>query len=170
MGKSDLREFGSRYDALILHRLNWGHHPDRRSPSWASTIVEQRSALTKRLRQSPGLKPHRQAEIAEAYPAARLEAQRSRQVAPLRFDEQPSHSSRLVGGDPPRALVPAHAQAWGAASKTQTDPADADPDAAAAAADADPDGDAGKAPAAAAAAVGGQERCRGAAHQPLGVL
>jgi hypothetical protein len=45
MGKRDRRAATNRTRVLILHLLKWAAQPDKRSPSWKTTIVEQRRRL-----------------------------------------------------------------------------------------------------------------------------
>lgn len=74
LGASQLRELYSRYDVLLTHLLKWQHRPERRTPSWRSTIRTQRTELARLLKLSPGLKSERAAALAESYAAARENA------------------------------------------------------------------------------------------------
>lgn len=74
LGASQLRELYSRYDVLLTHLLKWHHQPERRTPSWRTTIRTQRTELSRLLKLSPGLKSKRAAALAESYTAARENA------------------------------------------------------------------------------------------------
>lgn len=74
LGISQLRELYSRYRVLLAHLLKWQRQPEQRSGSWRATIRLQRDEIEKLLRTSPGLKPKRAVELAEAYAPARLDA------------------------------------------------------------------------------------------------
>ena len=56
VGKSEQRELASRMAVLLTHLLQWETQPERRGPSWESTIREQRRALLRRLRHTPSLR------------------------------------------------------------------------------------------------------------------
>ncbi len=88
LGISQLRELYSRYRVLLAHLLKWQHQPDHRTPSWRTTIRTQRDEIARLLRLSPGLKPKRQAELDDAYPAAREDAADETGLALERFPER----------------------------------------------------------------------------------
>jgi hypothetical protein len=56
--------------------LKWQLQPNRRSASWRNTIKLQRIRISRRLKESPSLKPVISANLAEAYQAGRLMALR----------------------------------------------------------------------------------------------
>jgi hypothetical protein len=58
----------------LLHLLTWDHQPERRSRSWRNSAMVQRNHVRKALRKNPGLQPHVDEAIAEAYEDARLDA------------------------------------------------------------------------------------------------
>jgi hypothetical protein len=70
MGRSEWSELENRLEVLLLHMLKWDFQPARRSRSWRSTMREQRNALRRLLRRSPGLKRNLETTIAEVYPDA----------------------------------------------------------------------------------------------------
>lgn len=74
LGIAQLHALYSRYVVLLMHLLKWQYQAERRSASWSATIRTQRREIGKLLRLSPGLKPRRPAELAEAYAAAREDA------------------------------------------------------------------------------------------------
>jgi hypothetical protein len=57
MGRRDRHELESRLTVLVSHLLKWRTQPDHRSKSWSGTIREQRRQISRRLRDSPGLRP-----------------------------------------------------------------------------------------------------------------
>ena len=73
MAKRDRREVFSRLVLLLSHLLKWEQQPERRTPSWNGTIVEQRRELRKLL-ESGTLHNHADAVFAEAYDDARRQA------------------------------------------------------------------------------------------------
>ncbi len=70
MANRDRRELMSRLRALILHLLKWRCQPEKRSGSWRSTVIEQRSRLEGLLEQSPSLKRTLPEMAGQVYPAA----------------------------------------------------------------------------------------------------
>lgn len=74
VGKSQLRELKSRLRVLILHMLKWEFQPDKRTPSWTYTLIEQRDEIESLLEDSPSL-AGRVLELAvERYDSARTGA------------------------------------------------------------------------------------------------
>ena len=56
VGKSEKREFVSRMGVLLAHLLKWSRQPTKRSPSWRSTIVDQRKRVALAIRGTPSLR------------------------------------------------------------------------------------------------------------------
>jgi Domain of unknown function DUF29 len=56
MGKNNRRELGSRLVVLLMHLLKWSYQPNRRSPSWATTVRDQRDEIEELLADSPSLR------------------------------------------------------------------------------------------------------------------
>jgi hypothetical protein len=56
VGKSQLRELGSRMSVLLAHLLKWQFQPERRSKSWINTIRTQRKEVMYVLGEAPSLK------------------------------------------------------------------------------------------------------------------
>ena len=65
-GKSQRRELISRLAVLLTHVLRWQFQPDRRSDSWVSTIVTQRTEILLLLDHSPSLKSDMDASVEKA--------------------------------------------------------------------------------------------------------
>jgi hypothetical protein len=70
MGRRDLKELNSRMQVLLMHLLKWQLQPDKRSPSWETTIVTQRIEIAALLQQSPSLRMRLQSELAGNYVGA----------------------------------------------------------------------------------------------------
>lgn len=56
MGASERRELLNRLQILLMHLLKHQFQPERRGKSWKLTIVHQRTAIERLLKQSPSLK------------------------------------------------------------------------------------------------------------------
>jgi len=56
VGKSERRELASRMALLLAHLLKWQYQPERRGSSWQRTIRDQRRAIARRVRRTPGLR------------------------------------------------------------------------------------------------------------------
>jgi len=65
--KGQKRELVSRLAVLLAHLLKWQYQLDRRSDSWVSTIVTQRSEIQLLLDDSPSLKSDLDACVGKAY-------------------------------------------------------------------------------------------------------
>lgn len=74
MGKRQSRDLASRLAVLVMHLLQWGYQPTRRSPSWQRTIHEQRRQLARLLTARPSLPPRLPLLLAESYLQARTKA------------------------------------------------------------------------------------------------
>ena len=87
MGQSQRRALTSRLQVLISHLLKWQFQPDKRSPSWESTIHIQRAEIADLLADSPSLRPQFKAFIERAYPKARQAARGETQLPIETFPE-----------------------------------------------------------------------------------
>ena len=76
LSRSDRRELRSRLTTLMLHLLKFQYQPERATPSWRLTILEQVAKIDELLEESPSLKP----AFAEFYPAAYGRARREASV------------------------------------------------------------------------------------------
>ena len=70
MGRSEWGELENRLEVLLMHMLKWDYQPARRSRSWKATLREQRNAIRRLMRRSPGLKRNLEATIVDIYPDA----------------------------------------------------------------------------------------------------
>lgn len=73
-GKNRQRELSSRLLVLLCHLLKWYYQPERRSPSWETTIQLQRAEIADLLADNPSLRPQLADFVTRAYPKARLAA------------------------------------------------------------------------------------------------
>ena len=74
LARSEKREIENRVNVLLMHLLKWAHQPAQRSGGWASTIIEQRARLLKRLQESPSLRGYPVEVLDEEYAIAREKA------------------------------------------------------------------------------------------------
>ena len=74
LGRSERYEVESRLGVLLVHLLKWQFQHAKRKPGWKSTIREQRSRITRRLKDSPSLKGYPAEILAEEYLLARSKA------------------------------------------------------------------------------------------------
>jgi hypothetical protein len=74
MGKNNRRELGSRLAVLLMHLLKWRYQPNRRSPSWATTVRDQRDEIEALLDDSPSLRPGVGETLSAVYERARRKA------------------------------------------------------------------------------------------------
>lgn len=70
LGNRDKRQVKNRLIVLIMHLLKVEYQPERSSPSWRKTILEQRQRLHFVLEDSPSLKVQIADFITDAYPYA----------------------------------------------------------------------------------------------------
>ena len=73
MARRDRREVSSRLAILLVHLLKWQFQPEKRTGSWRSTILEQKSEL-RLLLESGTLRNHAIESLAGAYQDARERA------------------------------------------------------------------------------------------------
>jgi hypothetical protein len=69
LAKNERRALQSRLAHLIQHLLKWQFQPEKRSTSWRVTIVKQRDAIARLLKESPSLQPGFAEQAADAYSA-----------------------------------------------------------------------------------------------------
>jgi hypothetical protein len=70
LGRTQQQQLQNRLAVLLQHMLKWEYQPERRSPSWAATMKEQRRRVNRLLAQNPSLKAELAATITEAYATA----------------------------------------------------------------------------------------------------
>jgi len=74
LGRSEKYEIESRLGVLLVHLLKWQFQPSKRKGGWRTTIREQRSRISRRLKDSPSLKSYPAEILAEEYAIARAKA------------------------------------------------------------------------------------------------
>ncbi len=74
MGKRERRSVKSNLTILLLHLLKWKYQPEKRSGSWAGSIVEHRRRIRDTLADSPSLKSHLEQVLPKAYTDATKQA------------------------------------------------------------------------------------------------
>ena len=76
MGASERRELLNRLQILLMHLLKFQFQPERRGKSWKLTIIHQRTAIERLLKQSPSLRRllEDQEELLDVYQKAVREA------------------------------------------------------------------------------------------------
>jgi len=78
MGRSERRELINRLRVLLAHLLKWEYQlatlsnrwAEFEGKSWRNTIIEQRSAITYLMKQSPGLRSFMDEAVREGYQEA----------------------------------------------------------------------------------------------------
>ncbi len=81
MGRGEKRDLVNRLSVLFLHLLKWQFQPGFRSPSWSSTVHEQRLKLRDHLADNPSLKAHLNEAMNRAYRLAIVGAARETGLA-----------------------------------------------------------------------------------------
>jgi hypothetical protein len=74
LGRSDKRELRNRLVTLMVHLLKLEYQPEKATPSWRGTIVEQARKIRELLEESPSLKPSLDGLVADVYRDARQQA------------------------------------------------------------------------------------------------
>ncbi|MGB7084671.1 MAG: DUF29 domain-containing protein [Phormidesmis sp.] len=67
MGRSEKRSLKSNLTVILLHLLKWRYQTERRSQSWAASIVEHRIRVRDALEESPSLNSYLDQIFAKAY-------------------------------------------------------------------------------------------------------
>jgi len=70
MGKLDRRAATNRTRVLLLHMLQWAAQPEKRSPSWRRTIIEQRYRLGAIFQDSGSLRVYVRDHLHDVYRGA----------------------------------------------------------------------------------------------------
>lgn len=72
MGRKEVSELRSRYSVLATHSLKGRFQPARAGRSWWTTILDQRIAIVRHMKDNRSLKSKADEVFAEAYADARL--------------------------------------------------------------------------------------------------
>jgi hypothetical protein len=99
MGISQLRALESRLTILLAHLLKWQFQPQRQTPSWQYTIIEQRKQVKKILKRSPSLKHDFNETLLDAYDSARRYSASETNLELEIFPEQCPYSVEQVLDD-----------------------------------------------------------------------
>jgi hypothetical protein len=75
LARSDRREIRNRLAVICEHLLKWAYQPEHRSGSWRGSVVEARDQIVRLVQESPSLRDHPAAVLAEAYPSGRRKAE-----------------------------------------------------------------------------------------------
>jgi hypothetical protein len=75
LGRGDKYEIEHRIEVLLLHLLKWKYQPEKRKAGWRATILEQRSRIERRIRESPSLRNYPSTILGDAYRVARARAE-----------------------------------------------------------------------------------------------
>jgi hypothetical protein len=70
MSRSEKDAIESNLIRVLQHLLKWHYQPQKRSPSWAYTIIEHSRRLNKAFKNSPSLKRHFDTVFDESYESA----------------------------------------------------------------------------------------------------
>ncbi|CAA2138527.1 DUF29 domain-containing protein [Methylobacterium bullatum] len=76
VGAEQYDKLESALEVLLMHLLKWDHQPERRSPIWALTVIEQRKRIEKLLRKNPGLTPRISEAVEDGFDLGRVRAAR----------------------------------------------------------------------------------------------
>ena len=76
LGRSDFKGFVSAIEIVLLHMLKWDHQAERRSPSWAYSILEHRRRIAQELADSPSYNSRIEGAVRRAYETASAAAAR----------------------------------------------------------------------------------------------
>jgi hypothetical protein len=69
-GRSERRSLESNLIVILLHLLKWQFHPEHRSGSWESSLIEHRRQIQEALGESSSLKPYLDTTFDKCYTAA----------------------------------------------------------------------------------------------------
>jgi hypothetical protein len=74
LGRSERRSFRSALLLLTQHLLKWQYQPEKRSPSWQTTIRTQRRQIAMMLEDNPSFKAWSPEALAKGYADGRKDA------------------------------------------------------------------------------------------------
>ena len=88
MARSQKKEIRSRLEVLVMHLLKWKYQPGRRTPSWKTTVFNQRHDLVELIAEMPSLGPYLREAFQNRYNAARLSAEAETGIAFVLFPDE----------------------------------------------------------------------------------
>ena len=74
VGRSERNSLRAYLALVLQHMLTWDHQPEKRTPSWATSIRIHRLHAGRQLRDNPGLKGQLPQLLADAYDLAVIQA------------------------------------------------------------------------------------------------
>lgn len=100
MGKRDRREVRSRIEVLITRLLKWQFQPELQTPSWRSTIREQRKQLRLVVGDSPSLGRILRVELPALYKSSIIDAIEETGLSADRFPSACAYTAeQILDGD-----------------------------------------------------------------------
>ena len=90
LGRKEVSELTARYTVLATHLLKQVFQPARAGRSWRTTILNQRIAIARHVKDNPSLKSKADEIFAEAYADARLIAASETGLPEKTFPVEPS--------------------------------------------------------------------------------
>ena len=87
MGRREARELNSRVQVVLVHLLKWQLQPKKRTSSWLTTLLMQRSEIEDLLGDSPRLRPRLLHDLPKSYARA---VKRAAVETGLRSDKFPA--------------------------------------------------------------------------------
>ena len=90
LASSERREIQSRLKQIGAHLLKFEHQPERATPSWRETIIEQADEIEAVLEASPSLRREMPDFMARAYARARRVASRETRLSLTTFPIAPT--------------------------------------------------------------------------------
>ena len=106
VGNEQYDKLESALAVLLMHLLKWEYQAEMRCRSWESTVREQRRRVERVLAKNPGLRPHREEALAEAYLDGRDRASAETNLPVVRFPQECPYTwdeimTRPIEYDPP---------------------------------------------------------------------
>ena len=89
LGRKEVSELRSRYTVLATHLLKQMFQPARAGRSWRTTILNQRIAIARHMKDNPSLKSKADEIFAETYADARLIASSETDLPEKTFPMEP---------------------------------------------------------------------------------
>jgi hypothetical protein len=86
----------SNLRVLLMHLLKHQYQPDKRSPSWCSTIIEHRLGLANAFEESPSLKTYFLENFDKTYQKARMQAALETELPLATFPQHCPFNADLV--------------------------------------------------------------------------
>jgi Domain of unknown function DUF29 len=88
LGKRERRQITSALRILLLHMLKMKYRPEKQTPSWELSILEERRRVGRYLRESPSFRASLDELVADAYEDALYHAERETGLSLVDFPER----------------------------------------------------------------------------------